>query len=53
MKVVYHARYNEVYESDPAASPGRIEVILKELEGKYDFVEPESASEDDLRRVHT
>jgi len=52
MKIVYHPRYTEVYASDPAASPGRIEPILKELEGKYDFVEPQAASEDDLRRVH-
>lgn len=53
MKVVYHPRYTEVYASDPAASPGRIEAILKELEGEYDFVEPQAASEGDLRRVHT
>ena len=24
MKVVYHEDYNQVYTSDPAASPGRI-----------------------------
>lgn len=53
MKIVYHARYNEVYASDPAASAGRIEAILRELEGKYDFVEPDTATEDDLARVHT
>ena len=43
MKIVYHQRYEEVYASDPAASPGRIEAILKEIEGKYDFFEPEPA----------
>jgi acetoin utilization deacetylase AcuC-like enzyme len=53
MKIVYHARYTEVYTSDPAASPGRIEAILRELEGRYNFVEPEVASEEDLRQVHT
>ena len=52
MKIVYHPRYTEVYTSDPAASSGRIEAILKELEGRYDFVEPQAASDDDLRRVH-
>lgn len=52
MKIVYHPRYAEVYASDPAASPGRIETILKELEGRYDFVEPQAASQDDLTRVH-
>ncbi len=53
MKVVYHPRYTEVYASDPAASPGRIESILKELEGKYDFIQPQPAFEDDLIRVHS
>ena len=53
MKIVFHPRYSKVYTSDPAASPGRIEAILKELEGRYDFVEPQAASENDLRRVHT
>lgn len=53
VKIVYHPRYTEVYASDPAACPGRMESILKELEGNYDFIEPEPASEDDIRRVHT
>jgi len=52
MKIVYHPRYTEVYTSDPAADSGRIEAILKELEGRYDFVEPQAASEDNLSRVH-
>ena len=52
MKIVFHPRYTEVYTSDPAAGAGRIEAILKELEGAYDFVEPQAASVDDLRRVH-
>jgi len=53
MKIVYHPNYNEVYASDPAAGAGRIEAILKELKGKYDFLEPKPASENDLKRVHT
>ena len=53
MKIVFHPRYMEVYTSDPAAASGRIEPILKELEGRYDFIEPQAASEDDLKRVHT
>jgi acetoin utilization deacetylase AcuC-like enzyme len=52
MKIVFHPRYTEVYTSDPAAASGRIEPILKELEGNYDFVEPQAASEDDLSLVH-
>ena len=53
MKIVYHPDYNEVYTSDPAAAAGRMEAILKELAGEYDFLEPSPASEDDLKRVHT
>ncbi|MBN2463178.1 MAG: histone deacetylase family protein [Dehalococcoidia bacterium] len=53
MKVVYHPRYAEIYASDPAAIPGRMEAILRELEREYDFIEPQAATEDDLRRVHT
>ena len=29
-----------------------MEAILKELKGRYDFIEPEAATEDDLRLVH-
>lgn len=53
MKVIYHPDYHKVYASDPAAKAGRIEAIVKELEGYYDFLEPQPASQDDLERVHT
>ena len=52
MKVVYHPRYTDVYESDPAAAPGRMEAIVKEL-GSFDFIEPQTASLDDIRLCHT
>ncbi len=52
MKVVYHERYCEVYASDPAAQPGRMESIYKELHGHFDFVTPEPASEEDVLLVH-
>ncbi len=52
MKVVFHERYKEVYASDPAAAYGRMESIVKELKGRYVFVEPAPASEDDLQLVH-
>ncbi len=53
MVIVYHPGYQRVYASDPAARAGRMEAILKELQGHYDFLEPQPASEDDLKRVHT
>ena len=52
MKVIFHPRFCEVYASDPAAAPGRMEAIVKELKDKFEFIEPEPASERDLERVH-
>jgi acetoin utilization deacetylase AcuC-like enzyme len=53
MKVVFHPRFTDSYTHDPAAAPGRIEPILKALEGKFAFVEPDPAVEADLALVHT
>ncbi len=53
MHVVFDERYNEVYASDPAAAPGRIECIKEELEDTFPFVEPTAAEEADLRLVHS
>ena len=52
MKVIFHKRFYEVYTSDPAAAPGRMEPMVKALEKEFEFVEPEPASERDLERVH-
>jgi acetoin utilization deacetylase AcuC-like enzyme len=52
MRVIFHPRFYEVYTSDPAAAPGRMEAIIRQLEGKVDLIEPEPASERDLERVH-
>ncbi|NWF93291.1 MAG: histone deacetylase family protein [Syntrophaceae bacterium] len=52
MKVIFHPRFYEVYTSDPAAAPGRMEAIVKTLEREFELVEPEPASERDLERVH-
>ncbi len=53
MKVVYHPRYLEVYASDPAARPGRIESILQEVSPHFDLVTPEPASIEEIELVHT
>ncbi|MGB9904464.1 MAG: histone deacetylase family protein [Desulfotomaculales bacterium] len=52
MKVVFHERYKEVYAADPAAAYGRMDCILREVEGKFDFLEPAPAGEEDLLLVH-
>ncbi len=53
MLVVYHDRYREVYSSDPAAAPGRMESIREELTRQFGFVEPRPATEDELLLVHS
>jgi acetoin utilization deacetylase AcuC-like enzyme len=52
MKVIFHPRFCEVYTADPASAPGRMESIVRELEGRFDFIKPEPASLTDLERVH-
>ncbi len=52
MKIVFHEDYFKVYSSDPAAAPGRIEAIIRELMG-LELVEPEPARESDVQLVHT
>lgn len=53
MKVIYHEDYNDVYSSDPASAPGRMQAVEKTLRGKVTFVEPASASREDILSVHT
>jgi acetoin utilization deacetylase AcuC-like enzyme len=52
MKIIYHPAYLEIYSSDPASKSGRIEAILKELQGTYTFLEPRPAPEQEIKRVH-
>lgn len=55
MDIIFHPAFYGVYDSDPAAAPGRMEAIVQELKRHphYRFIEPEPASEEDLRRAHT
>jgi acetoin utilization deacetylase AcuC-like enzyme len=53
MRVVFHERFKEVYDADPAAAPGRMECVLEELESRYPLVEAEPATEEDLLLVHS
>ena len=52
MKIVFDESFLDVYTSDPAASPGRLESILQEIQD-YEFVKPEPASDEDVLLVHT
>jgi acetoin utilization deacetylase AcuC-like enzyme len=53
MKVVYHEDYNEVYSSDPASAPGRIQSVEMALRGRVTFVTPVAATQEDILKVHT
>lgn len=52
MKVIFHERFHQVYDLDPAARLGRMECIIDELEGSYQFIRPQPAGEDDLMLIH-
>lgn len=53
MKVVYSTQFRQVYASDPAASPGRMEAIEAALAGRVEYIEPEPATPEDIAAVHT
>ncbi|MCL6560206.1 MAG: histone deacetylase family protein [Firmicutes bacterium] len=53
MKVIFHERFREVYDTDPAAAQGRLDGIVDELRGHFEFVEPKAADESDILLVHS
>jgi acetoin utilization deacetylase AcuC-like enzyme len=53
MKVFFHDDFYQVYASDPAAAPGRMEAVVSVIEKDHEFVRPEPASEADILAVHT
>ena len=52
MRVVYHPRFTEVYDTDPAAAKGRLESVLEALAGQYELLEPQPAEDADVLLVH-
>jgi acetoin utilization deacetylase AcuC-like enzyme len=53
MKVITSDDFHEVYTSDPAASPGRIQVIVDAIKNEVTFEEALLAGWDDIEAVHT
>jgi acetoin utilization deacetylase AcuC-like enzyme len=53
MKIVYHPRYEAVYDTDPAAAPGRMESVLKEVSPHFELVKPTPATQEDVLLVHS
>ncbi|NVL91938.1 MAG: histone deacetylase family protein, partial [Desulfobacterales bacterium] len=52
MKIIFHHDFYEVYTSDPAAAPGRMESIVNVISGHYEFMEPCAAKEEDIAAIH-
>ncbi|MCS7130535.1 MAG: histone deacetylase family protein [Archaeoglobaceae archaeon] len=52
MKIVFSPKFYRVYSYEPAAEPGRMEAIVRELKG-YDFIEPKPAKESEVLLVHS
>jgi acetoin utilization deacetylase AcuC-like enzyme len=53
MKLIFHEKFLESYDRDPAAEEGRLDKAFKLLSSKYPFVEPLPASKNDILLVHT
>lgn len=53
MKVVYHEDFLPSYTMDPAAAEGRIDAVLKEIQGRVTFIDAVPAAEKDIAAVHT
>ncbi len=53
MKVIFHELFRGVYDYDPAAAAGRMECIVDQLQGRYEFVAPHPAAEKDILLVHS
>ncbi len=53
MKVVFHEDFYQVYTSDPASEPGRIEAIIDEIKTNAEFITAQEASEAQILAVHT
>ncbi len=52
MKVVWSEAFRGSYAGDPAARAGRLDLVVEELEGWAEWVEPEPAPEEALLRCH-
>jgi acetoin utilization deacetylase AcuC-like enzyme len=55
MNIIFHEKFYEIYDSDPAAAPGRMEPIMLELKKypQYKFLAPETATPKDILRAHS
>lgn len=55
MNIIFHEKFYQAYEFDPAAAPGRMEPIIQELNKypHYKFIIPGPATVGDILRAHS
>jgi acetoin utilization deacetylase AcuC-like enzyme len=53
MKVIFHEEFYQVYASDPAAAPGRMEAVVEVMGSEVDFVAAEPASRTEIAAIHS
>ncbi len=55
MNIIFHEKFHETYDSDPAAAPGRMEPIMRELKKYplYKLISPPPAKLKDILRAHS
>jgi acetoin utilization deacetylase AcuC-like enzyme len=53
MKIIFHHDFYQVYTSDPASAPERMQSIVTVISGHYEILEPTPAKEEDIAAVHT
>lgn len=53
MKVIFSQNFYQVYTSDPAAAPGRIEAVYQAIESHVEFVEAQPAKRQQIAAVHS
>jgi len=55
MNIIFDKQFYETYDFDPAAAPGRMEPIIRELERhpQYTMIPPKPAGKEDIMRAHS
>jgi acetoin utilization deacetylase AcuC-like enzyme len=53
VKVIFHEDFYQVYTSDPASAPGRMEAITRVIGKHVQFIQAHPAEEDDVLAVHS
>ena len=52
MKVIFHKDFCNVYATEPAAAPGRMEAVMQSLGNRFDMLEAMAAEAKDIEAVH-